>query len=76
MISDKEFAAKVLDETSGCFKRLNDLLLEAQESLSKKEFGELRLAVGKVLGEMYIEVERPIHKTHPDLEPEPLRNRK
>jgi hypothetical protein len=75
MISDKEFAARVLEETSGCFKRLNDLLVKAQEYLSEREFNELRLAVGKVLGEMYIEVERPLHKTHPELEPDALRHR-
>ena len=75
MISDKEFAAKVLERTSECFKRLNDLLFKAQESLPKSEFSELRLAVGKVLGEMYIEVERPIHEAHSELEPEALRNR-
>ena len=75
MINDKEFAAKVLDQTSACFKRLNDLLLDAQESLSKKEFDALRLAIGKVLGEMYVEVEQPIHKAHADLEPEALRDR-
>lgn len=75
MISDKEFAEKVLGETSACFKCLNDLLFDAQGTLSEKEFRRLRTAVGKVLGEMYIEVERPIHKAHPDLEPEALRDR-
>ncbi|WP_340115226.1 hypothetical protein [Pelagibius sp. 7325] len=74
MISNKEFAAKVLEETSTCFERLNDLLLDAQEILSDQEFRELRIAVGKVLGEMYVEVERPIHKAHPNLEPEALRD--
>lgn len=75
MISDKEFAAKDLEDTSACFKRLNELLFEAQEVLPKTEFNKLRVGVAKVLGEMHVEVERPIHKEHPDLETEALRDR-
>ena len=33
MISDKAFAAKVLEETSACFKRYNELLVEAQKTI-------------------------------------------
>lgn len=76
MISDKEFAAKVLEETSTCFKRFNELLVDAQETIPKEEFDQLRIALGMVLGEAFLEVEEPIYKAHPELEPEELRDRK
>ena len=75
MISDRDFAAKVLEDSAACFKRLNDLLFDAQETLSKKEFNKLRIAVGMVLGELYLQVEKPLHEAHPELEPEQLRDR-
>ncbi len=70
MLSDKDFATKVLAETAECLGRLNALLLEAQETVPTDEFNQLRRGIGMVLGYMYTDVDRPIHKMHPDLEPE------
>ena len=75
MLSDKEFATKVLAETAECLRRLNTLLLEAQETVPADEFKQLRRGVGMVLGYMYTDVDRPIHKMHPELEPEELKDR-
>jgi len=75
MISDKDFATKVLAETGECLRRLNSILLEAQETVPADEFKQLRRGVGMVLGYMYTDVDRPIHKMHPDLEPEELKDR-
>lgn len=75
MLSDKDFATKVLAETTECLKRLNILLLEAQETIPADEFKQLRQGIGMVLGYMYTEVDRPIYKVHPDLEPEELKDR-
>jgi hypothetical protein len=75
MLSDKDFATKVLAETAECLRRLNALLLEAQETVPADEFNQLRRGVGRVLGYMYTDVDRPIHKMHPELEPEELKDR-
>lgn len=57
------------------FGRLNALLLEAQETVPTDEFNQFRRGIGMVLGYMYTDVDRPIHKMHPDLEPQELKDR-
>jgi len=73
MISDKQYAARVLSETQECFRRLNQVLLDAQDHLSPDEFARLRGGIGRVLGYLYTDVEAPIHHAHPELEPSNLR---
>jgi hypothetical protein len=73
MITNKEFAQKVLSEAEETFKRLNSLLLDAQESLPPAEFNALRKGIGYVVGYLYTDVQAPIYKSHPEMEPPELR---
>jgi hypothetical protein len=69
MITDHEFSERVVSETRSCFEKLNSLLHDARSKLPKGEFQALRAGLGLALGHLYTEVEAPIYKRHPDLEP-------
>jgi hypothetical protein len=44
-----------------------------KDTCSEKEFLIYRKAVGKIMGEMYMEIMWPIFHEHPDLEPEEMK---
>lgn len=73
MIENRDFAIRTLQEAEDCFKKLNGLLLEAQRELPGQEFRALRKGIGSVLGYLYTDVQDPIWKKHPDLEPLEMR---
>lgn len=73
MITNIKFAQKVFSEAQETFKRLNSLLLDAQQSLPPAEFNALRKGIGYVVGYLYTDVQAPIYKSHPELEPLELR---
>jgi hypothetical protein len=47
--------------------------MKAQELLPPKDFKKLQKGVGFVLGYLYTDVQTPIYKMHPELEPPELR---
>ena len=69
MISDRIFANKILSESGNCFEKLNALLVNAKDTLPRQEFEGLRQGIGMVLGYLYTDIEAPIYRQHPDLEP-------
>jgi hypothetical protein len=52
--------------------KLDDSVRLVMESCSEDEFHTYRRAVGKVMGEMLLEIMNPIYREHPDLLPEGL----
>ena len=69
MITDKTLAAqlsKLLLEISG---QLDASVAEVQEKCSDVELRSYRLGCGKVMAEIYLELLRPLYKTHPALKP-------
>ena len=69
MIKDRviaESVSKLMLEFGG---RLDASIVAAQDNCSEAEFHEYRLAVGKILGDMLLEVMNPLYQQHPDLKP-------
>jgi hypothetical protein len=69
VIKDKliaEGVSKLMLEFGG---RLDDSIATVRHGCSDAEFRAYRLAVGKVLGEMLLEIMNPIYREHPDLKP-------
>lgn len=67
MISNPDLAAKITASMLATSRRLNESLLDARERCSDEEFQWYRRAVGKILGEMLLEVLNPIWADHPEL---------
>jgi hypothetical protein len=69
MIKDKliaEGVSKLMLEFGG---RLDGSIAAVREGCSDEEFRAYRLAVGKILAEMLLEVMNPLYLEHPDLKP-------
>jgi hypothetical protein len=75
MIKDKviaESVSKLMLEFGG---RLDASMVAVQDNCSEAEFHAYRLAVGKILGDMLLEVMNPLYQQHPDLKPSGLNDR-
>lgn len=73
MIRDKAVASevnKLMLEYSG---KLDASLQVVKDRCSTEEFVAYRTVVGKLLGEMLVEVMNPIYVQHPDLKPPELK---
>ena len=73
MLKDKEVAKEVNQLMLDVGAKLNKSVALAKERCSESEFKAYRLAVGKILGEMLMEVMNPLYAEHPDLKPEEMR---
>lgn len=73
MIKDKELAAHVITVMDECSERINETIREVQQRCSDDEFSKYRQAAGVVMGYIYTDVVAPLHKQHPELEPEELK---
>ncbi len=75
MFKDLKTSQSVLNELESCSKILNDSLFIAQHGeCDKDSYAEYKRLVGFSMGFIYTDMVRPIHKAHPDLEPEELKN--
>jgi hypothetical protein len=72
MIKDKETARRVSDLMLEFGAKLNESLVLAKERCTESEFKAYRTVVGKLMGEMLLEVMNPIYASHPDLKPKEL----
>jgi hypothetical protein len=54
-------------------RRLDASVLSVQETCTPEEFRAYRRAVGKVMGDMLLEVLNPLYVTHPELKPRELK---
>jgi hypothetical protein len=73
MISDRALAQEVGACMLECSAKLHDLVARAQVVCPESEYPQFRLAIGKVMGEMLLEVMYPLYAKHPDLKPVHLR---
>ncbi len=73
MISDRALAQEVSACMLECGAKLNELVARAQVVCPESEYSNFRLAIGKIMGEMLLEVMNPLYAQYPDLKPEQLR---
>jgi hypothetical protein len=70
---DKAVAHEVLELLNKVSVNLNTSIRVVLHSCPESEFLKYREEVGKIMAEMYFNIMLPIHKSHPELEPEELR---
>jgi hypothetical protein len=73
VIENEEIAREVSELMLDYGHRLNESLVRVQDHCTDEEFRLYRAAVGKVLGEMLLEIMNPLYKKHPGLKPEGLK---
>jgi hypothetical protein len=73
MISDRATAEKVEKIMRGVSAQINESIRIVMEGDGANEFQSYRLAAGKVMGEVFLEILTPIYSVHPDLTPPELR---
>lgn len=67
---EKPVAEKVLALIKEYSGKLDASVQMVKDTCTKQEFLDYRRAAGRIMGEMHIEILRPIFKEHPELEPE------
>lgn len=72
MISDKQIALEISDRVLEVNHLLNEIVSLAQGGCSPEELSALKLAVGRVLGELLVEIVNPLYQAHPELKPDGL----
>ena len=75
MLSNKETAAEIQKIMEQCSETLNATILRVMDTCPKEEFEAYRQTVGKIMGSIYFDVMRPIHRQYSDLEPDELRKK-
>ena len=73
MINNAEIAKSISDLMLKIGKDINDSIILVQTECSPDEFSAYKLAAGKVMGEILLEIMNPIYETHPDIMPDELR---
>lgn len=72
MIKDKVVAKKVSDILLQCGKELDASVLLVKENCTEEELNVYRKAIGKVMGELLIQVMNPLYRSHPEIKPSEL----
>jgi hypothetical protein len=70
MISNAGTAKKVSALLAQCLSDLDESAGLVQAEASDEEFKRYRRAVGAVMGELVVELLRPLYARHPELKPE------
>jgi hypothetical protein len=73
---EKSVAEKVLALMLEYSGKLDASVQLVKDSCTEQEFLDYRRAVGKIMGEMCVEIMWPIFKEHPELEPDELKPQK
>ena len=73
MFNDKEVASEISKLMFALGAQLNGSLIRVQERCPASEFEAYRAVVGRLMGEMFVEVSMPIFAQYPDLKPPELR---
>ena len=73
MISNKATARKVEKTMRKCSAALNESIRVVMDTCPEAEFKAYRKTIGQIMGAIYLDVMRPIHRHYPDLEPKELR---
>jgi len=69
MIKDALVAQQISDLMIEFGSRLDISIATVQEKCSSEEFTVYRRAVGRIMGEMLLEVMNPLYAQHPSLKP-------
>jgi hypothetical protein len=70
----RETAEKVLPLLMEASARVNEAIARVVEKEGAETAHAFRRAAGQVMGEIYLDLMRPIHEEHPELVPEELRS--
>lgn len=73
---DKNVAAGIVALMRDYSDKLNVSIQTVKDTCTKQEFLDYRKAAARIMGEMHIEILRPIFKEHPELEPEEWKPKK
>lgn len=73
MIERKEVAKEISDLMLEMGRKLDASVALVQERCGAREFDAYRRAVGRIMGEMLLQVMNPLYQRHPELKPEKLR---
>jgi len=73
VFEDKEIAGEISKLIFDVGAQLNASLLRVQERCPNGEFEAYRAVIGRVMGDMFVEVSMPIFSRHPELEPPELK---
>lgn len=68
-----ETAVKVLELLVESNTRLNAAVAVVRDECPENEFIEFRANVTQIMGSVFFDLMRPIHKAHPALEPEQVK---
>lgn len=74
MFEHKGIATAVSNSSEKFIADLNSALNQARETLAPDEYERFRKSVGIVVGTIEVDMLSPLYKTHPDLEPETLKD--
>ena len=69
MIENADIAKQIGDLMQDCSARLDTSVALVRDECSLEELQIYRLAVGKVMGEILLEVLNPLYAKHPALKP-------
>lgn len=69
MIDSSNVAMKISDLMLDYSKEIDRSIAVVRDNCSQDEFKAYRLAAGKVLAEIYLEVLTPLYQKHPELKP-------
>ena len=72
MIKNRDVACQISDLMIEFSKKIDNSVRLVQEQCSVEEFRQYRLAAGRVLGEILLEIMNPLYGEHPGLKPEGL----
>lgn len=71
---NEETAAEIVQRGERLFAELNDMVRLAQQSgMNGEEFHQFRRTVGRIMGELHLELLTPIYESFPHLTPSDLR---
>ena len=73
MINNLDIAKQISDLMLECGARLDKSVALVRDECAPDDFQMYRRAVGKVMGEILLEVLNPLYKTHPTLKPPEMR---
>lgn len=73
MVQDNTVAREISDLMVEFGSRLDASIKRVQDACSAEEFQAYRRAVGKIMGDMLVEVMNPLYSEHPELKPNELK---
>jgi hypothetical protein len=70
----KETARVIVDMMQDISGRLNNSIFLVMEAADEEEVNRYKLAIGRAMGGLLLDIKHPIYEQYPDLTPVELRN--